>query len=164
MLPMVLLSLSSKSVTALLLVLFLAYLPGCQLNGDLRQEGLDNAAFMSMWQIYTRCVTSSDLHSTQQDSSQLRTLSHAEEGSVGMNSKLPNPRLAVDLKAMAASCTLHAGDIAAISGRSDTARDMFIAVLSEHSEPLYAYYAEQARTRLIKLEAELQASLRLSSS
>lgn len=81
-----------------------------------------------------------------------------------MNPKLPNPRLAVDLKAMAASCTLHAGDIAAISGRSDTARDMFIAVLSEHSEPLYAYYAEQARTRLIKLEAELQASLRLSSS
>ena len=158
---MVMLNLSSRSVAVLLLITFLVYLPACQINGTLRQEGLDNAAFMNVWQTYTRCVSSSDLNSTQQDSLQLRTLSHAQDGSDGVKWTLAHLRLAVDLKAMAASCTLHAGDIAATSGRNDTARDMFIAVLNEHSGPLYAYYTEQARTRLIKLEIGLQASLRL---
>jgi hypothetical protein len=155
------LNLSSRSVTALLLTMSLAYLPACQLNGTLQQESLDNAAFMNLWQTYTRCITSSDFNSTQQDALQLRTLGHSEDGSIGFKSTVGNPRLAVDLKALSASCTLHAGDIAATSGRNDTARDMFIAVLNEHSEPLYAYYAEQARARLIKLEVGLEASLRL---
>ncbi len=34
---------------------------------------------------------------------------------------------------------------------------MFNAVLNEHSQPLYAYHALRARTRLIQLEKELQA-------
>jgi hypothetical protein len=156
---MVMLNFSSKPVTPLLLAMLLVYLPACQTNGTLRQEGLDNAAFMKVWQIYTHCVTSSNLSSAQEDSLQLRTLSHTQDGSTGLKSAAASPRLAVDLKAMAASCTLHAGDIAATSGRNDKARDMFLAVLNEHSEPLYAYYAEQARTRLLKLEIGLQASL-----
>jgi hypothetical protein len=159
---MVILNLSPKPATPLLLALLLVYLPACQTHGTLRQEGLDNAAFMKVWQTYTHCVTSTNLSSTQEDSLQLRTLSHTQDGSIGLKSTAASPRLAVDLKAMAASCTLHAGDIAATSGRNDTARDMFIAVLNEHSEPLYAYYAEQARTRLLRLEIGLQASLELS--
>ena len=152
---------SSRPATTLLLVVFLVYLPACQLGKDLRQEPLDNEQFMSVWQTYTRCVSSSDLHSTQRDSLQLRTMSHVENGTGELSLRPPNTRLAVDLKAMSASCTLHAGDIAATSGLNDAARDMFIAVLNEHSEPLYAYYAKQARARLSKLDTGLQASLRL---
>jgi hypothetical protein len=151
----------SRSCTTLLLVVFLAYLPACQLHKNMAEEGLDNARFMSVWQIYTRCITSSDPHLTQQDSLQLRTAIHGEDGSGGLGQK-QGSRLAVDLKAMSASCTLHAGDIAATSGHSETARDMFMAVLNEHSEPLYAYYAEQARARLSKLGPALQALLQSS--
>ena len=152
---------SSRPATTLLLAVFLAYLPACHLSQNSKHELLDNEQFMSVWQMYTRCITSSDLHSALRDSLQLRTMSRAENGTGEYKLQPPNTRLAVDLKAMSASCTLHAGDIAATSGLNDTARDMFIAVLDEHSEPLYAYYAEQARTRLSKLGAGLQASLRL---
>jgi hypothetical protein len=152
-------SLSSRSVTTLVLILSLACLAACQGKGNVRQEGLDNAEFMDAWQTYTRCISSSDLNTTQLDSLRLRTISQVETGSPPFKAHVTNSRLAVDLRAMSASCTLHAGDIAAISGRDDTARDMFNAVLDEYSAPLYAYYAEQARARLVRLGTGLQASL-----
>ena len=151
-------TLSSKSIRAILLTMLLADLPACQMDVNLRQEGLDNAEFMNMWQTYTRCVTSFDLDSTQQDSFHLRTMTYI--GDRSGESKPHFRRIAVDVKAMSASCTLHAGDIAVTNGRNDTARDMFNAVLNEHAEPLYGYYIEQARARLIKLGTGLQASLR----
>jgi hypothetical protein len=80
-----------------------------------------------------------------------------EIGPTKFESPLPSSqtttRLAVDPKAMSASCTLHAGNIAAMSGRSDIAREMFNTVLREHAQSIYAYYAQQARTRLIELGA-----------
>lgn len=45
-------------------------------------------------------------------------------------------RLAVDLTAMSAACTIHSGDVAAIAERIDIAREMFNAVLTEHSQPV----------------------------
>lgn len=131
-------------------------LTACQLSGNLRQEDLDNTRFMDVWLTYTHCVTSFDLESTQQDSSRLRNMSQTE---TSPKSELPlansqtTTRLAVDPKAMSASCTLHAGDIAAMSGRADIAREMFNAVLTEHAQSIYAYYTQQARTRLIELGA-----------
>jgi hypothetical protein len=153
-------NLPSRSIITLLLVMSLAYLPACQSNGHVRQDGLDNTEFMDAWQTYTRCIASSDLSATQQDSFRLRTISQGDIGSAQYKPQSAHTRLAVDLKAMSASCTLHAGDIAATSGRDETARDLFNVVLDEYSGPLYAYYAEQARARLIKLGTGLQASLR----
>jgi hypothetical protein len=60
--------------------------------------------------------------------------------------------------------TLHSGDVAAITGRIDIAREMFNAVLTEHPQPIYAYYALRARTRLIQLEKELLQSFIPQSS
>jgi hypothetical protein len=152
---------SLRLATMLLLTVFLVYLPACHLGKNLKHEPFGNEEFMSVWQTYTRCISSSDVHSTLRDSLQLRIMSHAENGTDEFKLQPLNTRLAVDIKAMSASCTLHAGDVAATSGLNDTARDMFIAVLDEHSEPLYAYYAEQARARLHKLGTGLQASLLL---
>ena len=138
-------------------IFFLTTLAACQLNENLRQEDLDNTRFMDVWSTYTHCVASLDLESTQQDSSRLRHLSQMEIGPTKFESSLPSSqtttRLAVDPKAMSASCTLHAGNIAAMSGRSDIAREMFNTVLREHAQSIYAYYAQQARTRLIELGA-----------
>lgn len=151
--------LATRAVAAWAFAMSIASLPACQAGGAFNQEASDNTRFMNVWFTYTRCVTSSNLESTQHDSFQLRSIGriNLEQFDSPLPHLSPTTRLAVDLKAMSASCTLHAGDLAATSGRWDTARDMFNAVLREHPEPIYAYYAEQARARLIKLETGLQA-------
>lgn len=61
---------------------------------------------------------------------------------------------------MAASCSLHAGNLAMSAGELDVARSQFREVLQGHAESDYAYYTAQARERLTQLELTLQAALR----
>jgi hypothetical protein len=147
----------SRFVTAVGLAISVLLLTACQFSEKLRQGDLDNTHFMDVWSIYTHCVTSLDLESTQQDSFRLRTISKTGAGLTKFESSLSNlqttTRLAVDPNAMSASCTLHAGNIAAMSGRNDIAREMFNTVVREHTHSIYDYYAQQARTRLIELGA-----------
>jgi hypothetical protein len=64
----------------------------------------------------------------------------------------PPPRLAMDPKAMAAACTFSVGQAAQNMGHSQFAAEMFSFVLSNFSQPRYAYYREQAQRGLDQIE------------
>ena len=72
----------------------------------------------------------------------------------------PASRLAVDVHAMAAACSLHAGNLAVSVGEHDLARNEFRQVLENQTQSDYFYYASQARERLSYLDLTLQAALR----
>lgn len=65
----------------------------------------------------------------------------------------PTVRLSVDPAAMAASCTLHAGQAAQGMGRLYVAREMFHMVVTNFPQPRYRYYVAQARRGLESLDA-----------
>jgi hypothetical protein len=104
------------------------------------------------------------------DSSKLREVSRIQTTRSSLETILPTSlknmvtqpgsRLAVDVHAMAAACSLHAGDLALSAGEPDLARDQFREVLHSHTESDYSYYTAQARERLTQLELTLQAALR----
>lgn len=142
---------------------------GCQSAPAVKQAGLDNSRFMSLWETYTRCKGSSDLEQAARDArllteaAQLRT---RHDGFVlPLPMKLeryvnhPTNRFAVDVPAMASFCSLHAGQLALDRGRVDVARDLFSAVLALYPPEESSYYLLQARTFLAELEHGLEVSL-----
>ena len=110
-------------------------------------------------------MASSDFEVVQQTSDQLRMVRTQAEWYAG-NHVLPAeditqfstpapPRLAVDVHAMAASCGLHAGDVASEKGRINIARQLYSEVQS-YEGPAYNFYVEQARSRLAQLLSRLE--------
>ncbi|MCP9455341.1 MAG: hypothetical protein NNA18_04430 [Nitrospira sp.] len=78
-------------------------------------------------------------------------------------SDLPN-RLAVDVRAMAAACSLHTGQLALYEGRTEEARELFASVLAyqKAQKDLSPYYASQAKRFLAELNRGVAVSLNLS--
>jgi hypothetical protein len=64
----------------------------------------------------------------------------------------PTTRLAVDVKAMAAACSIRTGQLALDAGHLDLARNLFKTVLSYPQSEDYEYYSSQAQTLLAELE------------
>jgi hypothetical protein len=64
----------------------------------------------------------------------------------------PAVRFAVDVKAMAAACSLRAGSAAVEAGKLAIAKDLLRTVLSYQPQSEYAYYAIQAKALLSELE------------
>ncbi|MCP9452176.1 MAG: hypothetical protein NNA23_05780 [Nitrospira sp.] len=77
----------------------------------------------------------------------------------------PTNRLAVDVRAMAAACSLHAGQLALYEGRIEAARELFASVLSyqKTQKDLSPYYANRAKRFLAELDGGIAVSLNLSS-
>ncbi|MGC3976617.1 MAG: hypothetical protein QM771_19870 [Nitrospira sp.] len=125
---------------------------------------------MDVWSTYTHCLSADDSQVALQDSTKLRSVSRDQTARSTFETILPASlknmvsqpasRLAVDVHAMAASCSLHAGNLAMSAGELDVARNQFREVLQGHAESDYAYYTAQARERLTQLELTLQAALR----
>jgi len=67
----------------------------------------------------------------------------------------PAPRFAVDVKAMAAACSLRAGSAAVEAGKIDVAKDLLRTVLSYQPQSEYAFYTIQAKTLLSELETNI---------
>lgn len=143
---------------------------GCQSNPAVTSVRYDNVRFMDVWSTYTHCLSAEDSQVALQDSTKLRVISRAQTTRSTLDTILPtslknmvsqpSSRLAVDVHAMAASCSLHAGNLAMSAGELDVARSQFREVLQGHAESDYAYYTAQARERLTQLELTLQAALR----
>ncbi|HNP40632.1 MAG TPA: hypothetical protein PKI24_13600 [Nitrospira sp.] len=143
---------------------------GCQSNPAVTSVRYDNVRFMDVWSTYTHCLSAEDSQVALQDSTKLRVVSRAQTTRSTLDTILPtslknmvsqpSSRLAVDVHAMAASCSLHAGNLAMSAGELDVARSQFREVLQGHAESDYAYYTAQARERLTQLELTLQAALR----
>lgn len=154
----------------ILLLVMVLLAVGCQSNQVVTSVRYDNVRFMDVWSTYTHCLSAEETRVALQDSTKLRDVSRAQTPRSPLETLLPAglknmvsqpaSRLAVDVHAMAASCSLHAGNLAMSAGEFDVARSQFREVLHGHAESDYAYYTTQARERLTQLELTLQAALR----
>jgi hypothetical protein len=147
----------------LILVLILPIaISGCDTSREAsKPSSIDNGHFMDLWGIYTHCSQSEDLDAMRVDAERLRfavdvmdltadpTPPESEEPAfMG-----PNGRLSADPAAMAAACTLRAGQVAQGMGRLYYAREMFQMIVTNFPQPRYRYYAAQAREGLDQLDA-----------
>ncbi|NGZ95888.1 MAG: hypothetical protein CV089_07120 [Nitrospira sp. WS110] len=155
------------SLLAIMVMAFSAV--GCQSNPVTTAVRYDNVRFMDLWNTYTHCLSSEQAHAAMLDSTKLYEVSLAQSQRSSLKTFLPpqlnnmvaqpSSRLAVDVHAMAASCSLHTGDLALSVGEHDLARDQFRQILNGHAQSDSSYYAVQAQARLAALELTLQASL-----
>lgn len=158
-----------RSIGSLLILMLFA--SGCQTNAPLKTARLDNPGFMNLWGTYTHCKSTADLGEAQQDMGKLTTAALVSQGHDGFVLPMPQRlerfvatpanRLAVDIHAMAASCSLHTGQVAFSSGRIDLAKEALASVITLHKknneEP--TYYLAQAHKLLAEMENGVQISL-----
>ncbi|GIW54462.1 MAG: hypothetical protein KatS3mg082_0866 [Nitrospiraceae bacterium] len=146
-------------------------LAGCQgVIPGAKPAYVDNGRFMDLWQGYTRCKSGTDVEAMRDEAEQLIRTAQALNVRSGFVLPLPgrverlvsdpSPRLAVDVKAMAAACALYAGNLALSVGKNDIAFDMFYHVIKNHTQPEYTYYVSQAKAGMAAVDLGLQASLR----
>lgn len=145
---------------------------GCQSAQPVRHSVADNGSFMSLWNTYSHCQSSSDFEELKQDAVVLGTAAKRAQspdsfvlplpGKLERFVTTPSARLAVDVKAMSAACSLRAGQAAVETRRFDIARELLHGILEYHPQSEYAFYSLQARTILSELEpASVQVSLQL---
>jgi hypothetical protein len=143
-------------------------LAGCQTTSPIpKSVALDNTSFMGMWSTYRHCEAASDLDTMRLDARTLDVVARQPVLGMGHDVLLPQVmkrwvsepanRLAVDPKAMAVACSLHAGKSALSAGHYELADEMFQAVLN-YPEGMYPYYVQQAREGLAQLNVEANAS------
>ncbi len=123
---------------------------------------VDNGSFMSLWTTYSQCQATTDINQLREAAS---TLTNAANRSLTQESfvlplpgkleqfvSAPAARVAVDVKAMAAACSLRAGSAAVAAGKIDVAKDLLKTILNYQPQSEYAYYALQAKALLSELE------------
>lgn len=144
-----------------LVLILLLTLSGCDTSRAPSRSILsDNGRFMDLWSTYTHCFQGEDLDAMRTDAQRLIQAAHTigfiedptpreSRESVPLE---PTIRLAVDPAAMAAACTLHAGQAAREMGRLYVAREMFHTIVIHFSQPCFQYYAAQARLGLERLD------------
>ena len=143
---------------------------GCQSGPPSTSVRYDNVRFMDVWTTYTHCLSSTEVQSSLLDSNKLQTMSQNQVSRSSQDTFLPrqfknlvaspSSRLAVDVHAMAASCSLYTGTLAQSVGEHDLARNQFRQILDSPVQADYSYYAAQAQNRLSYLEQTLQTALR----
>ena len=121
---------------------------------------------MDLWNTYTHCRTSHDAEAILIDALRLNQASRTAQLELPrllqpvkpLVSDPPN-RLAVDPKAMAASCTLRAGQAATAIGWNDLAVALYQSLLHD-SDSNESYYVRQAHEELA--EVQLRRTSRLN--
>jgi len=143
---------------------------GCQ-SLEVKNPGelaIENHAFISLWDTYNHCLTGSN---TQEMQRNLEILHSAPKPISLDDSPIPvpkflkklsstrNSRLAVDPRAMAASCSIHLGEIAHQSADWNTALRTFQTIVENYPEPRYAFYVSKATQAIEKFSSVLPVSL-----
>lgn len=149
----------------LLLVSVLVAVSGFQAGQSAQAAAIDNGSFMRLWNSYSRCQATTDIDQLRED---VLTLTNAanrsltQEGFVlPLPGKLeqivltPAARFAVDIKAMAAACSLRAASAAVEAGKLDVAKDLLRTILNYQPQSEYAYYTLQAKALLSELETSV---------
>jgi len=139
----------------LILVSILVSVAGFQTGQPVQASTVDNGSFMSLWSSYSHCQATTDIDQLREDALTLTNAANrslTQEGFVlPLPGKLeqflspPAARFAVDVKAMAAACSLRAGSAAVAAGKLDVAKDLLQNVLSYQPQSEYAYYTLQAK-------------------
>ncbi|MDE3220094.1 MAG: hypothetical protein KGO23_12035 [Nitrospirota bacterium] len=151
-----------KSLRLITLVSILISVAGCQTGQPIKTAAIDNGSFMSLWNTYSHCQATSDIDLLRENA---LTLTNAANRSLTQEAfvlplpgklekfvSTPAARFAVDVKAMAAACSLRAGSAAVAAGKLDVAKDLLQTILSYHPQSEYAYYTLQAKALLSELE------------
>jgi hypothetical protein len=149
----------------LILVSILVSVSGFQTGQPVQAAGIDNGSFMSLWSTYSRCQATTDIDQLREDAltlTQAANRSLTQEafvlplpGKLDKFMSTPAPRFSVDVKAMAAACSLRAGSAAVEAGKLDVAKDLLQTVLSYQPQSEYAYYTLQAKALLSELETNV---------
>lgn len=134
---------------------------GLQTGQPVQAAAIDNGSFMSLWSSYSHCQATTDIDQLREDA---LTLTNAANRSLTQESFIfplpskleqfvstPTARFAVDVKAMAAACSLRAGSAAVEAKKLDIAKDLLQTILSYQPQSEYAYYALQAKALLSEL-------------
>jgi hypothetical protein len=126
---------------------------------------IDNGNFMSLWSTYSHCQAATDVDQLRDNALTLTNAANRSLTQEGFILPLPDKleqfvstpaaRFAVDVKAMAAACSLRAGSAAVEAGKLSLAKDLLQTVLSYEPQSEYAYYTLQAKTLLSKLETNI---------
>jgi hypothetical protein len=66
----------------------------------------------------------------------------------------PSARLAVDVKAMSAACSLRAGQAAVEARQFDVAKELLKTILEFHPQSDYAFYSVQAKAILSEIDPQ----------
>ncbi len=146
----------------MMLVGILVSVAGLLAGQPVQAATIDNGSFMSLWTTYSQCQATTDLNQLREAAS---TLTNAANRSLTQESfvlplpgkleqfvSAPAARFAVDVKAMAAACSLRAGSAAVVAGKIDVAKDLLKTILNYQPQSEYAYYALQAKALLSELE------------
>ena len=149
----------------LILVGVVISVAGLQTGQAVQAAAIDNESFMSLWSTYSHCQTATDVDQLRESALTLtNAVNHSltQEGFVlplpgklEMFVSTPAARFAVDVKAMAAACSLRAGSAAVVAGKLRLAKDLLQTVLSYQSQSEYAYYIVQAKALLSELETNV---------
>jgi hypothetical protein len=146
----------------MMLVGILVSVAGLLTGQPVQASTSDNGSFMSLWTTYSQCQATTDLNQLREAASILtnaanRSLTQESfvlplPGKLEQFVSAPATRVAVDVKAMAAACSLRAGSAAVVAGKIDIAKDLLKTVLSYQPQSEYTYYAIQAKALLSELE------------
>lgn len=150
---------------SLILMSILISIAGLQTGQPVHAAAIDNGSFMSLWSSYSHCQATTDIDQLREDA---LTLTNAANRSLTQESfvlplpgkleqfvSTPAARFAVDVKAMAAACSLRAGSAAVGARKLDIAKDLLQTILSYQPQSEYAYYALQAKALLSELETKI---------
>jgi hypothetical protein len=161
-----------KNLRVMVLVGILVSVAGFQTGQPAQAATIDNGSFMSLWSSYSHCQATTDIDQLREDALTLTNSANrslTQEGFVlplpGQLEKFvstPTARFAVDVKAMAAACSLRAGIAAVGAGKFDLAKELLQTILSYQPQSEYAYYTLQAKALLSELETNVvQVTLNL---
>lgn len=145
-------------------------LMGCQgfqpkFPGEL---AMDAQEFLGIWDAYNLCMTGSNIHEMQVN---LQVLESAPKPISLDDSPIPMPafikkltsarssRLAVDPRAMAASCSIHLAEVAQYSADWSTAFHTFQSILNNYPEPQYSFYVTKAHRAIEQFSSIRPVSL-----
>ena len=143
---------------------------GCQ-GFQLKAPGelaMKDQHFLEIWDAYNQCMDGSDF---QQMQANLQVLDSAPKPISLDDSPIPVPlflktltsdrssRLAVDPRAMAASCSIHLAEVAQQSADSYMAFPTFQSIIKNYPEPQYAFYVTKANQAIEHLSSVLPTSL-----
>jgi hypothetical protein len=154
-----------------LLIASLGFLAiGCQSGQPVRNSVAENGSFMGLWSVYSHCQSAKEFEDLKHDAVVLSTSANRTVSSDGFTLPLPerlerlvstpSARLAVDVKAMSAACSLRAGQAAVEARRFDVAKQLLTGILEYHPQSDYAFYTVQAKALLAAIEPEsVQVSL-----
>ena len=138
-----------------------------QTSQPVQAAAIENGSFMSLWRTYSHCQATTEIDQLREDALTLtnaanRSVTHEGfvlplPGKLEQFVSTPAARFAVDVKAMAAACSLRAGSATVEAGKLDIAKDLLQTILRYQPQSEYAYYTLQAKALLSKLETSLIA-------